>query len=606
MKKFVKKVHIYFSHFQTKLLSAFLLCTLIPLSIIGGISYLVSHRLAESKILDAAFSSDKQLNMQINDRLLQTENAADSLQYDMYTLKQTKNIQDALNTLADTRSDADLFKSSFDLTYISFFLPENEMGANENLYFFPLSYLDKYAIPKEQFENPGTSSIWFYQPSLQVPFVASGTNEEKNCIGCCRILKNSGTKSIDYAYILFSDCSIFSDMLKETFHEKAISSYLVTNTGQVIAHNDETFKNNFLSEEHLDFIVKNKNSVTKDAHITYHSTELANGWFHVTEIPDSYINKNIRILIGSIVISVLSFLPVTVFVVILFSKSLTRRIKKLSNAMETLQLDSNNPWIQDLIPAQKAEETYDEIDRLCITFQKMQSSLNQNLQSILDLSLAEERLKYQLLQSQINPHFLYNILGSIQTCQSIGKLDTANAMLTNLTRFYRMTLRKSGDLITIRDELEIARLYMEIEKLCHKNELTWKITMEDGIENFLICKFTLQPFLENSILHGISQRTPTIHINIQISYGDDTVIIEISDNGIGMGEKQLNQLKETLHDKIVNYEKHFGIGNVNKRISNPYFGNGHISVESCMGYGTTIRIEFDQMEEDNEKGYDCR
>ena len=75
----------------------------------------------------------------------------------------------------------------------------------------------------------------------------------------------------------------------------------------------------------------------------------------------------------------------------------------------------------------------------------MQHSLNDNLQSILELSLTEERLKYQLLQSQINPHFLYNILGSIQTCQSLGKLDIANQMLTNLTRFYRMTLRKSED-----------------------------------------------------------------------------------------------------------------------------------------------------------------
>lgn len=93
----------------------------------------------------------------------------------------------------------------------------------------------------------------------------------------------------------------------------------------------------------------------------------------------------------------------------------------------------------------------------------MQHSLNDNLQSILELSLTEERLKYQLLQSQINPHFLYNILGSIQTCQSLGKLDIANQMLTNLTRFYRMTLRKSEDLISIRDELTIAQLYLEME-----------------------------------------------------------------------------------------------------------------------------------------------
>ena len=243
---------------------------------------------------------------------------------------------------------------------------------------------------------------------------------------------------------------------------------------------------------------------------------------------------------------------------------------------------------------------------LGITFEKMQHSLNDNLQSILELSLTEERLKYQLLQSQINPHFLYNILGSIQTCQSLGKLDIANQMLTNLTRFYRMTLRKSKDLISIRDELTIAQLYLEMEKLCHNDNLTWEINMEDGIDNFLICKFTLQPFLENSILHGLSQKTPEVHISIDLSYGDDTVIIVITDNGIGMAKEQLLELQKTLDEKIVNYEKHFGIGNVNKRISNPYFGNGGISVESCLYEGTSITIEFDQMEKYDEECNDCR
>ena len=74
--------------------------------------------------------------------------------------------------------------------------------------------------------------------------------------------------------------------------------------------------------------------------------------------------------------------------------------------------------------------------------------------------------------------------------------------------------------------------------------------MEDGIDNFLICKFTLQPFLENSIMHGLSQKTPEVHISIDLSYGDDTVIIVITDNGIGMAKEQLLELQKTLDEKI--------------------------------------------------------
>ncbi|MFQ7499305.1 MAG: sensor histidine kinase, partial [Blautia coccoides] len=237
-------------------------------------------------------------------------------------------------------------------------------------------------------------------------------------------------------------------------------------------------------------------------------------------------------------------------------------------------------------------------------FQNMQESLNQNMDSILELSLSEERLKYQLLQSQINPHFLYNILGSVKTCISLERLDTAQEMITDLTRFYRLTLRKSGDLITIKDELEIARLYLEMEKLCHKDSLSWEIRAEDGIQNFLICRFTLQPFLENSIQHGISRQTPCVHILLDVSYGDDTVIITIKDNGAGIAPRQLEELRATLKNKTVDYQKHFGIGNVNKRLSSPSFGSGTVQVESRLNEGTEIVITFEQMEESDEESND--
>lgn len=606
MKKFITTSRICFSHFQTKLLCAFLLCTLIPLFVIGGISYAVSYHIAEDKILNATISSDEQLHTQFYNRLLQVENVADSLQYDMYHLMQAETPDDTLAALSETRSNLSMFQASFNLSYISVFLPDEHMGAQENLYFFPLSGLSDFQIPRNALENPGTSSIWFYQKELSVPFLVSNTHDISDTIACCRILKHPDTGTLEYAYIIHLNASEFSSILQESFQDKSISSYILTDNGKIIASNNEALISTTLDKEKSDFLFQNKTPIKKESHITYHTAQLQNGWLHVTEIPDSYIRQNTHVLINSILLTVLISLPLTVLVVIMFSKNLTRRIKVLSKAIETLQLDAYNNNLPDLVPQNRNPETFDEIDKLGVTFQKMQHSLNDNLQSILELSLAEERLKYQLLQSQINPHFLYNILGSIQTCQSLGKLDIANQMLTNLTRFYRMTLRKSKDLISIRDELTIAKLYLEIEKLCHNDNLTWEINMEDGIDNFLICKFTLQPFLENSILHGISQSTPEIHISINLSYGDDTVLISITDNGIGMKEEQLQELQKTLNEKIVNYEKHFGIGNVNKRISNPYFGNGRISIESRLFEGTSITIEFDQMEESDEESNDCR
>ena len=603
MKEKIKCLRKVCSRFQTKLLLAFLLCTLIPLLVIGGISYSVSYHISEQRILNASISSDDQLNLQINERLSHVENVADSMQYDMYTLMQTEEPMECLSALADTRSDLSLFKSTFDLYYASIFLPSGHLGAEEGLYFFSLDELDKYSIPAQALANPGASSIWFLQKNVSIPLLISGSKKSTDCMACCRILKDPETKKISYAYILFLDIGEFSGYLEESFTDKNIASYILTDQGEMVAHNSPD-KLSPPDKDLLEALKKETGNLFCKNDINYHCVKLQNGWYHITEIPDSYIQENVRVLIQSILLTLLFSLPLTILIILWISKRLTKKLRILSGAMEHLTLDSPEEDLSELIPPEKDPEAYDELDRLGLTFQKMQLSLKDNMQSVLELSLTEERLKYQLLQSQINPHFLYNILGSIQTCQSIGKLDIADQMLTKLTRFYRMTLRKSGDLISIKDELEIARLYLEIEKLCHNDNLSWEFDLEDGLENFLICKFTLQPFLENSILHGISQRTPRIHLKITAVYGDDTVIITIEDNGVGITEKQLAELRHTLDSKVVNYEKHFGIGNVNKRISSPHFGNGHISIESRLYHGTRITIEFDQMEDEHEESND--
>ena len=239
------------------------------------------------------------------------------------------------------------------------------------------------------------------------------------------------------------------------------------------------------------------------------------------------------------------------------------------------------------------------------TFKLLQKWTKDN-ERIVELSNLTMNMELKELRNQINPHFLYNILGTIRTCQALGKLDIADQMLTNLTAFYRLTLRKSKELIPIKDELEIARLYLEMEKLCHKDNLNWEINAEDGIENFTICKFTLQPFLENSILHGLSADTPEVFISIQVLYGDDTVVISIEDNGAGMSPETLEQLRYAIDNKVINYEKHFGISNVSARISNPLYGNGSVRIDSHPGNGTYVTIEFQQMEDTDEENNDCR
>lgn len=597
MKNIYKKLRSIFSGFRTKLLVAFFICTLLPLSIIGIIFYRVTYDIASDRIINSTILADDQLNTQINDRIKQTENVADSIQYNMYTLSHSvSDLDEYLSVFNDVRNNIYLYKTTFDFHHIMIFLPQTQIGAAEGLYFYPMKDFSDYYLPDDQLINPGTDSIWFYQPDLKLPFVLSQTDSGNDVTVCCRVLRNQSSQEMEYAYLILLNPDEFSDILEETFSDSRITSYIISDDRKIMAHTDTAKCGTRLAQEIFSAISSHAETTYIENQIHYHSVRLDNGWYHVTEIPESYIRENTRVLMKTILITMIITIPLTILIIILISGNLTVRLRHLSIAMQNFQLGKEVSR-ENLFPISKDPYFYDEIDTLGLTFTNMQSSLNENMKSILDLSLSEEKLKYQLLQSQINPHFLYNILGTIKTCQSLGKLDIADQMITDLTRFYRLSLRKSKDLISIKDELEIARLYLEMEKLCHNDTLSWEIHVEDGIENYLICKFTLQPFLENCIQHGYSRNTTSIHIILNIMYGDDEVIIIIADNGIGIQPEQLKELQNTLKNKTVNYEKHFGIGNVNKRISSPSFGNGSVQIESTPGEGTEVTIIFEQMEE---------
>lgn len=607
--KFHKCIPPSFSSFRYKLLLAFLIATMVPLISLTFISYHISYNIARDRIIDSAVMTDKQLVSQLNDRLGQVENVADTIQFQMYSLNQpSSNKVDALKKFTAVKNNISLYKSTFDFFHIYVFLQPDQLGSKEDLYFFSTDELSAYGLDKNIVSGSGFSSVWIPVSNMPLPKILSTKKSSADVILCVRALKNQATGILEYAYGIALDTSELTTYLQPAALDSHIYSYILTDHGEIAAKNTSSLNLSGISKAQFQKLKGNADSSFHSGDKYYNCCTLSNGWLHVTEIPESYIQGNTHILIRALLITVLIFLPLTVIIVILFSENLTRKITALSYAMEAFQLGHDPEHLSIVtVPHPDDPSRYDEIDRLGITFEDMQHTIAGNLKSIVNLSVNEERLKYQLLQSQINPHFLYNILGSIRTCQSLGKLDIADQMIANLTAFYRLTLRKSKELIPIKDELEIARLYLEMEKLCHKDNLAWEIEAEDGIENFLICKFTLQPFLENSILHGISSGTPAVFISIHVLYGDDTVVISIEDNGAGMDSETLAQLRHAIEHNVIDYEKHFGISNVSSRISNPLYGNGSVRIRSNPGNGTYVTIEFEQMEEDiDEKNNDRR
>ena len=580
-----------FSKYHHRLIFSFLICTLLPLILMGSVLYSITHKIAGDSILNSIILADDQLSIRINNRLNQAEKVSNTIQYDMYSLMQKmSDTREDFAIISNVRDNISLLKSTFDFYHIDIFLDDKNIAASEGLFFHPLSDLRKTGL--EDIIN--SNQKWIYKKQYNLPYVINNTKNTQDVIACFNVLNNQVSGNTEYVYLVLLRTDELSKMLQESFDNVNLTGYIIDQNGTVISHTSKELIGTKINN--IDLNINPDNTIVENSSLYYHIVVLDNGWYHITEIPKNYIFKHIYTLLRTFIIIIFLSVPIILLVIFFTSINLTDRISKLSSAMDNFKLGKKSIDV-DYISALDNNYSFDEVDKLGLTFLNMQSSINKNMQSILELTLSEEKLKYQLLQSQINPHFLYNILGTIQTCQTIGKIDIANRMISNLTRFYRMSLRKSDEKIKIKDELEISKLYLEMEQLCRQDTLSWTINAEEGIENFLICKFTLQPFLENSILHGYSSEKTNIHININICYGDDEVIITIEDNGCGIPNDKLEQIRYKLSNHIVDYNQHFGICNVNKRISNTDFGNGIVLIESEERKGTKIIIKYAQMED---------
>lgn len=600
MASFRRTVCRNFSSYHSKILVSLLFCGLIPLV---GTSILLIHTIRNGKaqILDAVYQSDTQLTMEIDNRIGQIQSVIDSVQYSMYAIAQTPADMQEKSEVSNVRNTLSLYQSTFNLLHIFAFLPSENVISNEGIYFLPLDELDRFGVSSS---TPTFSTFWFFQKHIPLPYVLNIDKKDYHSIGAGYILRDQVSKDIRYAFLIYMNPDELSSILSGSFSDDRIQSFIITPAGQITASSVSASDGQMADSSIIASLQEASGSsvrVRMNSGTITRISSLSNGWFHVTTIQNSYVNENLKATLFSIglilFLTVASILLVSAFL----SQSLTSRVSLLSKAMREY-----NPAVglsektQTALGFRKPSGMLDEIDALSHTFIRMDDSIQSSLASIMELSLSGERLRYKLLLAQINPHFLYNILGTIQVCIHTRKTDIADQMIADLSQFYRLALRRSTEMIRIRDELEIARLYLELEKSCHNGQLTWQFHIEDGIENYYICKFTLQPFLENCIHYGYSEADKCVSITLSAVYLDDKVQITIQDTGSGMSQKKLQQLRAVIESRRVDYSKNFGIGSVSWRISSPSYGNGTLKIDSAPGEGTVVIITIDQIEEYSE------
>ena len=230
------------------------------------------------------------------------------------------------------------------------------------------------------------------------------------------------------------------------------------------------------------------------------------------------------------------------------------------------------------------------------TLQALSSSIEQmaqHLQQQMELNRQEQAklraMELALLQSQINPHFLYNTLDTIIWLVETGKNEQAVEMVTSLSNFFRSSLSKGRDIITLGEEEIHVRSYLEIQQVRYRDILCYEIHVQPELRGCVLPKLTLQPLVENALYHGIKLRRGLGHILVDAAQEDGNVRICVRDDGAGMTPERLQQLRQSLDAEE---QIGFGLRTVYQRLRLLYGAQCSIELESEPNAGTAVTLRF--------------
>ena len=261
------------------------------------------------------------------------------------------------------------------------------------------------------------------------------------------------------------------------------------------------------------------------------------------------------------VIITAGFLVVTVLLCVVFSSAITRPLERLKNSMKEVERGNFEG-------TQVETEGNNEIAGLGKSFNvmiyKIQQLMEQNIYEQEQKRLSE----LKALQSQINPHFLYNTLDSIIWMAEGGRNSEVVLMTSSLARLLRQSISNEDELVSIRREVDYAASYLTIQKMRYQDKMEFEIDVDEGIMNQQIIKLVLQPVVENAIYHGIKYKEGKGLIKITGTYRDGCIYLTVYDNGRGMEQEVLDHIFDAK-----NGEEKSGIGicNVQMRLQ-LYYG----------------------------------
>ena len=296
-------------------------------------------------------------------------------------------------------------------------------------------------------------------------------------------------------------------------------------------------------------------------------------------------------IITSIAASLFCCAAVAIIVLIIYQKIVNEPVSALIRAMKTFETQA------DAFVYSPKPETVKELQVLSDSFAHMSHRIIRLVERVRREETELRKTELKALQAQINPHFLYNTLDSIQWMCEQGKNEDASQMVGALARLFRISISKGHELIPIKDVLQHAKNYLLIQSYRYRNQFSYRFDIDRSLENYLCNKITIQPLIENAIYHGLDRMVDEGEIVVTLCSAPDDqndILIKVEDNGVGMTKEQC----EKILQKQRSDSSGIGVKNVNDRLK-IYFGSKYgLTIESEQDVGTIVTVRIPKIDKE--------
>lgn len=370
--------------------------------------------------------------------------------------------------------------------------------------------------------------------------------------------------------------------------------FVTDSRGNIVYHPQQQLLFSGLKTENTSFLAALSDGVHKEGNALYMLSTTSDGRWRVAGISftDSLISERRGQIIISVALSALCCAAIAGITLLIYLKLVNAPVRRLMRAMRDFEKDAAN------FNFSGGDIAVSEISELSYSFGHMSKKIKELMEQIKKDETALRRTELRALQAQINPHFLYNTLDSIQWMCEQGKTEGAAEMVRALARLFRISISRGKELIPIKDELRHAESYLIIQSFRYSGRFTYSFNVDKSLEDCFCNKITIQPLIENALYHGIADMDDgEIKITVKRAEDDpEDILITVADNGVGMTEEQCAAVLAKERSDSVG----IGVKNVNDRLR-IYFGEKYgISIKSELDEGTEVTVRIPGNAEDRQ------